>query len=397
MATSITFYRREVRRRKRSRNWDGRIRFINLVGIIQLKTVRIEILPKIDLHAEDVINNRRCLLNMLSVTKQLPVQLNDQTMSKFEKVDLMHLLAYLYVSELYKALKKGIYRGYEQKQENLKHLKGRLLVSQHLRQNIGQSVHAYCEYDELSPNVTLNHVLKAALKVIFPFVVQNSLKINMMMILELFDEVDDEYVDSSGMDNLSLNRQNQHYEGVLSLAKAILRSTMMITGTSKQAAFSFLFKMNDLFEGYVGECLKRVLATTNYKLDQQHKEKRLLVNVHSGRENILLKPDFVVSKRDKNEYIPEMILDTKWKSIFSGSRLTYNQADIYQMYAYITAYKTAERCILLYPMVSGPAILPKWRVPDVIPEKYIEIVMVRLDRFENTIEDLKKILMGNGF
>ena len=116
------------------------------------------------------------------MTKQLPVQLNNQTISQFEKVDLMHLIAYLYVTELYKALKRGIYRGYEQKQDNLKHLKGRLMVSQHFRKNIGQSVHAYCEYDELSANVTLNHVLKAALKVIFPFVEQNSLKINMMMI-----------------------------------------------------------------------------------------------------------------------------------------------------------------------------------------------------------------------
>ena len=62
------------------------------------------------------------------------------------------------------------------------------------------------------------------------------------------------------MDNLSLNRQNQHYEGVVTLAKAILRSTMMSTGTSKQAAFSFLFKMNDLFEGYVGECLKKSVS-----------------------------------------------------------------------------------------------------------------------------------------
>ena len=136
-----------------------------------------------------------------------------------------------------------------------------------------------------------------------------------------------------------------------------------------------------------------MLATTDYKLDQQHKEKRLLINLHSGRENILLKPDFVVSKRDQNEYIPELILDTKWKSIFSGSRLTYNQADIYQMYAYITTYKTAERCILLYPMVNGPAILPKWRVPDAMPDKYIELVMIRLDRLENTIEDLGKVLM----
>ncbi|WP_425424976.1 5-methylcytosine restriction system specificity protein McrC [Anaerobacillus alkalilacustris] len=59
--------------------------------------------------------------------------------------------------------------------------------------------------------------------------------------------------------------------------------------------------MNDLYEVYVGECLKRVLVSSAYKLDLQHKDKRLLVNIHSGRENISLKPDFVVSSWEDNE------------------------------------------------------------------------------------------------
>lgn len=371
-----------------------RIRFINLVGMIQLETVRIEILPKLDLQSEDAVINRRSLLNMLSMTKQLPVQLHDQTLSQFEKVDLLHLLIYLYVSELYKALKRGIYRGYEQKQENLNHLKGRLLVPQHVRKNVLQSAQAYCEYDELSANVIMTQVLKAALKKIYPFVHHSSLKAKTMMIFELFDEVTDDYLDNNRMDNIPVNRQNQHFEGVLSLAIAILRSTAMSTASNKRIAFSFLFKMNDLYEAYVGECLKRVLAPTSYKLDLQHKEKKLLLNVSSGRENISLKPDFVVSKWEQNEPVPIVILDTKWKSILTNSHLNYNQADIYQMYAYITAYRPAERCILLYPKVMEDVNLPKWKVPDVFPEKYIELQTIRLDRVEHTVEDLEKVISG---
>src|SRR4051812_19360925 len=59
-----------------------RIRLINLVGVIQLKTVRIEVLPKLDLHHENSVLNRRALLNMLSITNMLPVQLNDRTLSQ---------------------------------------------------------------------------------------------------------------------------------------------------------------------------------------------------------------------------------------------------------------------------------------------------------------------------
>jgi len=331
---------------------------------------------------------------MLSKTKQLPVQLNERTLSEFEKIDLSHVLAYLYITELYKALKRGIYRGYCLKTENMNRLKGRLLVSQHIRKNAFNPVNAFCEFDELSPNVQLNQVLKAALKIIHPFVQHSTLKTQTLMIFEMFDEVDDVYINTSTMGKIQINRQNQHYEGILQLAIAIINSRTMSTGVSNHIAFSFLFKMNDLYEGYVGECLKSVLAPTSYKLDLQHKEKRLLLNVHSGRENISLKPDFVLSRMEQNEPIPMVIMDTKWKSIFVHSHLNYNQGDIYQMYAYITAYKTAERCIILYPKVNDESILPKWLVPDFSPEKHIEIQTIRIDKTQHTIEDLGKLLLN---
>jgi hypothetical protein len=54
--------------------------------------------------------NRRALLNMLSIMKQLPVQLNDKTISKFEKINLADVLANLFISELYKAVISGLSR-----------------------------------------------------------------------------------------------------------------------------------------------------------------------------------------------------------------------------------------------------------------------------------------------
>lgn len=371
-----------------------KLRFINLVGVIQLKTVRIEILPKLDLHQDGTALNRRALLNMLSMTKQLPVQLNDRTLSQFEKVDLTSVLVHLYISELYKSLKKGLFRGYYTKTENSNHLKGRLLVSQHIRKNTLASIKAFCEYDELSANVPLNQILRAAMKIIFPFVKQSHLKTQSLMILEMFDEVDDVFITKATIDNIQINRQNQHFEAVMRLAIAILQSTSMSTGVNNQIAFSFLFKMNDLYEGYVGECLKRVMAPTSCRLDLQHKEKRLLVNVHSGRENISLKPDFVISRIEHGKPIPTVILDTKWKNILVNSHLNYNQVDIYQMYAYVTAYKTAKRCILLYPRISEEALFPKWAVPDSVPVKHIEVHTIRLDHTQHTIEDLGELVVS---
>ncbi|MBZ9533266.1 McrC family protein [Cytobacillus oceanisediminis] len=368
-----------------------KIRFINLVGVIQLKTVRIEILPKIDLTHDDEVLNRRALLNMLSVAKKLPIELTDQTLSQFEKVDLLHIIARLYIMELMNTLNRGIYREYQGKVENISTLKGRLLVSDHLRFNYRRSANAYCEFDELTPNIFLNQVLKAALNIVFLYVQHSPLKISLMNGLEMLEEVEDCFISKEKLAQIQLNRQNKHYEKTLQLAKAILQSTSMSSEKNQQIAFAFLFKMNDLYETYIGEVLKRLLISTPYEVKLQHTAKKLLENVYTGRENILLKPDFVIETKEEEAKI---IIDTKWKSVIVDGRKNYKQSDIYQMYAYITTYKSADRCILLYPKTNEEASLPKWKVPEYFPEKYIEVETVRLDRVNHTMDDLGVMLRG---
>ncbi len=130
----------------------------------------------------------------------------------------------------------------------------------------------------------------------------------------------------------------------------------------------------------------------SYEVRSQHTAKKLLQNVTSGREDILLKPDFVI---ETDNEVSKVIIDTKWKSAFVNYRRNYKQGDIYQMYAYITTYKSAERCILLYRKIEEEGVLPKWLVPDSFPEKHIEVHTVRLDAVLNTVEDLEGMLAGS--
>lgn len=372
---------------------DKKIRFINLVGVLQLKKVRIEILPKISVSMEDVEMDRLVLLNMLAVTKKLPIHLGVKTLSAYKKVNLLHVLSNLFVTELYKALKRGLYREYCTAIENMNRLKGRLIVSKHIQKNAFLPVNAFCEFDELSPNIPFNQILKATVKLIYPYVQQTNVKAQMLMIFELLKDVEEKHISPHVLENITCNRQNQHFDTALQLAIAILKSLSMNTNQNNQIAFSFLFKMNDLFEGYIGEVLKKVMIPSKSKVDAQQAEKRLLLNVNSGRENILLKPDFVVTIKQQGDFVPKVILDTKWKTILMNERLLYQQSDIYQMYAYITSYESAERCIILYPKTEE-VVLPKWLVQNSSPEKYIEIQTVRLDTVQHTLADIEEMLVG---
>lgn len=109
----------------------------------------------------------------------------------------------------------------------------------------------------------------------------------------------------------------------------------------------------------------------------------MLRNKKSGRENILLKPDFVVNN--------ELIIDTKWKSATVNGRSKYVQSDLYQMYAYVTTYKNVNGCILLYPKQEGEEEHPVWEIVDT--DKTVEMQAVRIDDYWKTVGELKEILV----
>lgn len=363
----------------------GKIRFINLVGIIQLSTLRIEILPKLVIHEDSEDKNREALINMLTVTRTLPVTLYGATSSQLAKSDLFHVFAQVYIQSLLTELRPGIHKEYKLIEENSPSLKGRFLFHQHIRKNAFQPARAYCEYDEVQEDVLLNRILKKALKLVFPYITKSSLKSESLYIMEMFDQVADVPIRQNELRNFRFNRQNQRFQAAFIIARLILENQLMTSKYSREQSFSFLFEMNVLFESYIERAFRSLEWEKNLKVVSQHDEKRLLININSGQENIKLKPDFVIYND-----VSQMIVDTKWKSILREGRVTYQQSDLYQMYAYVTSYELANRCVLLYPK-SEEGLLPKWQVPG--QDKYIEIHNIRLSSFDETLEDLRSIII----
>jgi 5-methylcytosine-specific restriction enzyme subunit McrC len=366
----------------------GKLRFINLVGVIQLSTVRIEILPKLTIHGDSEQKNREALLNMLTVTRTLPVHLHESTLSQLAKSDLLHIFARIYLELLLKELRRGVYKEYKLNQENSPVLKGRFLLHEHIRQNAFLPVKAFCEFDEFQEDVLLNRILKRALKVVFPHLSKSTMKTESLFIIEMLQNVKDVNITKTDLDAVKFNRQNRRFEQVHKVARMILSNEMMTSKYSKEQSFSFLFEMNVLFESYIERAFRFLSSENRVEIRAQHDEKRLLINVNSGQENIKLKPDFVINGADY-----QLIVDTKWKNIVYEGRVLYQQSDLYQMYAYVTSYQEAEKCILLYPKTEE-ALLPKWQVPG--KEKYIEIRTVRLSSFLETLEDLRKVMREGG-
>lgn len=356
------------------------LRFINYVGVIACADIRYEIIPKISMTKED---DRQSLLLMLSITNFLPITFYKKIQNGEGKSDLLSTFLGVFLERLLTELKRGVYKTYETSKDNLNILKGKLELTQHIQKNAFHKTKAYCSFDEYITNNTLNQLIKTALFIVQQDTKQSMKKLTLERCLGYLEDVNILNFSINQFNHVNFNRQNERFKNVALFAKMIIEHASIYSYGKQSSSFSFLFPMNLLFEEYIGVGLKEVCVTD--KTTSQHAEKRLLKNKKTGRANILLKPDFVINDR--------LIVDTKWKSATNNGRTTYQQSDIYQMYAYVTAYQNVNRCILLYPQQDEEVNHPLWEVIDT--DKTIEMHTVKLTDYRTTIEALKKIVLDN--
>lgn len=356
-----------------------RLRFINYVGVIQCSDVRYEIRPKINLSPND---ERKALLSMLSITRFLPISFFDKVQNGEGTGDLLSAIVAAFLDRLLIELKRGIYKTYERQEENLYVMKGKLELTKHIRQNAFQKTRAYCSFDEHTENNELNQLFKATLHIVRKYTDLASSSLQLERCLRHLENVDLVSVSDLKLDNIILNRQNERFRDAVLFAKIIIERASIYNQGQQSSSFSFLFPMNLLFERYVEVALQEAVGYD--QVISQHAEMRLLHNKKTGRDNVLLKPDFVINNN--------LIIDTKWKSATYHGKTRYQQSDIYQMYAYVTAYKNANRCILLYPKQEDEADLPVWEVVDT--DKIIEMRAVRIDDYWGTVDELR-VMIGD--
>ena len=360
----------------------NKIKFINYVGIIKIKNLIIEILPKISL-SNDIIKDRKMLIFMLSKCNKLSVDIKELLNSNILNNSLLDILAKVYSKKLLNELQKGLYREYVSKEEALSIIKGKILISKSIKENTINKNKMNCKYDEFTEDNLFNAILKRAINVILFSIKNDDVKKELNIINNIFNDVSDIYISNNIILNYKLNRMNNRFLECFTLAKLILLNSSMDKSLGKENGFSILFEMNYLYEEYIGVLLKEVFNDTNISINTQEKSRYLLWNTLKERNEIALKPDIVIYKDNK----PKVIIDTKWKRSSIDNRETYSQSDIYQMYAYITTYTECEECILLYPKEENISH-SEWKLNQNIGDKRISISEISLESYETSKKEL---------
>ena len=359
----------------------------NYVGVINIDNkVQIEILPKIDIGDEYEL--RKLFLKMLSSLKEFKgksfknAQLNDS------KLPIYEVFIQMYLNEVQELLKKGLKSDYVTLKGNLPFFKGKLLVNQHIKQNIVRKDRFYMAYDEFHINRPENRLIKTTLLKLNKISSNGKNQLLAKRLLAEFEMVNQSTNIDKDFSLVKKDRNAQFYQNLIHWSEVFLKNKSFSTFQGTQSVNALLFPMEKIFEAYIAKQLKT--KCSKWKVETQKRSKYLFDKPRQFR----MKPDIYMSKDDS-----AIVLDTKWKKLISDSSKNYgiSQSDMYQMYAYAYKYDV-ENVILIYPkhkevqLKNFPSYIQDEDQNEHIKKIVVKVFLYDLSNEEKSIKELGNLI-----
>ncbi len=310
-----------------------KITFKHYVGVLQVEELCIEVLPKADRSHADPGVWRDVLIDMLKATRKLKVnQVNQAYVTKQSK-HLLDIYFEWYLNEVKKLIHQGLIKKYDRKQGNLHTLKGKLVFSKHISQNLIHKERFYTEHQVYDKDHLIHQILLQALKIIEHLTRGNQWYGKCKSVQLDFPEVKAIQATATTFEKLSLGRKDQPYTTALEIARLIILNFAPNVKSGSEKMIALLFNMNNLWEEYILVQLKKAWRGKRYRVLGQ-RQKVLW-------KGISIKPDIVMMNGDQTE----LVIDTKWKVIEQHKPSTH---DLRQMYVYNEYWQSA-KALLVYP------------------------------------------------
>lgn len=254
--------------------------------------------------------------------------------------DLLPAVISFFARTVETTLARGVLRSYRERRELLVGVRGRIEFAEQAGRG-GLALPTPCRFDDFTADITENRYLKTAVRraLRVPRVPPEDRQ-RLMKQLVALEEVDDTPLAADRFDHVVFTRLNQHYEPALRLARLLLANLTLVDQAGSTTAASFMVDMNDLFQRFVTERLRRALRG---RLDVLG-EPTVYLDV-GGR--VRMNPDLVFRRRGQAAYVG----DIKYK-LAPDARA--RSGDYYQLLAYTTAMDLPEG-VLIYCLADGEA------------------------------------------
>jgi len=356
------------------------LRAYNYVGVIQSSGMRIQILPKLykkGVSMDGARNQSLKNLNyMLSFTRKLKLPETSQSVFHPYHDDFLEIYISIFLNKLEEILRMIIFRQYIELDDNLSFIRGKILISQHIKENIikNNPGKIYCEYDELTEDNLINQTIKYTLRLLKVISRSNSNIDKINQLLFTLAEISDRKIKPEDEERIYFNKINESFKPIIVKCFLFINDFSIDLKAGSTNYGAILFDMNELFEEFVANFIiknKEMLGMKEYNIEPQKK----LESLDDGNR-VSIKPDLVFS--NDNKYI--IILDSKYKILDTAKKNNnISNSDIYQMLAY-GLRGNCSKIVLLYPR------------PENYGEDEIKVIKIPLVHSDDCSNDIPKMV-----
>lgn len=321
------------------------------VGVIRFQGFQIQIIPK--LAGENV-----GLIEMLTYSSGVNAlkRYNSKRYISTQKAgSLFDLVVWLFCDACEVLLANGILFDYEQTEDDLPNLRGRLLIDKQFRKRFGELSRLECRFDDHSSNIVENQLLALGLQKAEKFTQDPIVRTRAKKLATIFSEVcQTNQLDlQAAHDSILYTRVNSHYKNAHNLAWMILEGLGMndLFRGGPTPSFAFLLDMNHLFEQFLYRYLLDVLEKSKISIQYQHRDRSIIWDLFNNRPYSGVIPDFLVSAGQSSV---KLAIDAKYK-LYDDRKVS--PGDIAQMFLYAYAYNTSVQPtgVLIYPTEGNSA------------------------------------------
>ncbi len=294
-------------------------------------------------------------------------------------------LALALVSAAPRAFARGLLHGYRTEEEALQTVRGRIRFDDQIRRRFGIPLPVEVRYDEFTDDILANRLVKAAVVRLGGMRLRSpEARRGLGWVAAMLDNVSYVEFPPSGVPEVPFDRLNEHYRGVVTLARLVLRRGAFEANRGEVRASGFLMDMNQVFQEFVTVALREALKVPERELCSPKEMPR--VTLAEGNR-VRLEPDLSWW----NGGVCTFVGDVKYKSIDSSSRI----ADLYQLLAYTTALNLPGG-LLIY--AEGEPVPPTYLVRYAHKKLHVAVldisgtleeVLERVARLAATVRELR--------
>ena len=277
------------------------------------------------------------LLYIISYTHNL-VDFKYLDKKQVEKNDsLLEIYAIVLLNWIETLFKKGLYKNYLEKGNELSRVRGKIVMLRNLR----PAEKIWCEYDELSYSTLENRLIKGGLFFLLTLPLSSKTYQRALSYIRLLGDVERIEMTKESLAGVRYNRLNQHYRAILELFALLYTQTVLKDAAGKMLFSGYMTDMDMVFQYFILRILQKRLPNENVKSGRKSGWAQAL---QSDTYLPSIEPDVVIDHR--------LVLDTKYYKGPLNEYNKYHSDNLAQIQLYMQAYGL--NGMLLYPQADEP-------------------------------------------